>query len=878
MSDLYKTSLCRNYENGTCANGTTCKYAHGVKELRSNNHASSNSHIPVSRLSPIESVYIFHDGENLAIADGADVVHIKNTLVNAAIKGRIPRDLGAPPTVKWNYFISTGTTEKTQNSLRIAGAILHPCGAKKNAVDIHMKNFANREIEEFRKRSIEERSTTVALIASSDSDYAEEIRNFKLIGIRVGIVCSQSVNPTYRDQADFYITWPIKSVGKEGKSAVDDTSTTRSAPGVTKSTPSIVSAGGDITDSIDEYRQAWCDAIATELSSVLERGQEITMPHLGQVAAPLKPLGAPKSLKLEATLREDERKRFKLNGEGTEIVVTFNSRGKGGGGGSKGSGDTASTHTSSTTKGLAPDVLRQQWCNAIFSKLHTEFQIPGGLSLSILGQLASNLKPIGGDNLRLEASLSEDSRFLLVKGAGGEMFAKLRGRKKQVKEVTKAVQGHVKKNSSGSSEDDLREAWCDEIVKVLEEEVDDINDLVYVSSLGPLVAPLRPIGGESLKLEASLRADSRFEVHGKGIEAVVRLVLTEQSNPFLTSNPFLRKEVRTGKTSVMDELVHIFSLWPENVKVPVNQLVTSDGSPVKGADPDVIFSLIKKDGRFITKSIDEGISLKPEEKIRWRRANNLGDDERDIAAKREEEENKARRIQEEENKARRIQEEENKARRIQEEENKARRIQEEENKARRIQEEENKARRIQEEARIQTAAQWEVKVIDDLVGLFSKLPVNTVQSVSQLAFSTSSPVKGADPDVIFSLIKKDGRFITKSIDEGISLKPEEKIRWRRANNLGDDERDIAAKREEEEKRRQELLKVNKKPGQWVRKYKEGQYATLATGTLVRYGIDNHWFETTIKLSFPFLVSNEAFKCDPAPGAGKYLEVWEEPKK
>jgi hypothetical protein len=194
-------------------------------------------------------------------------------------------------------------------------------------------------------------------------------------------------------------------------------------------------------------------------------------------------------------------------------------------------------------------------------------------------------------------------------------------------------------------------------------------------------------------------------------------------------------------------------------------------------------------------------------------------------------------------------------------------------------EEERKAqsRLLQEEARIQTAAQWEVKVIDDLVGLFSKLPVNTVQSISQLAFSTSSPVKGADPDVIFSLIKKDGRFITKSIDE-VAIKPEEKIRWRRANNLGDDERDIAAKREEEERRRQELLKVNKKPGQWVRKYKEGQYATLATGTSVRYGIDNHWIETTIKLSFPFLVSNEAFKCDPAPGVGKFLEVWEEPKK
>ncbi len=42
--------------------------------------------------------------------------------------------------------------------------------------------------------------------------------------------------------------------------------------------------------------------------------------------------------------------------------------------------------------------------------------------------------------------------------------------------------------------------------------------------LGELAAPLRPVpGGKGLKLEASLRADERFEVLGEGPGALVRL-------------------------------------------------------------------------------------------------------------------------------------------------------------------------------------------------------------------------------------------------------------------------------------------------------------------------------------------------------------------
>ena len=52
-----------------------------------------------------------------------------------------------------------------------------------------------------------------------------------------------------------------------------------------------------------------------------------------------------------------------------------------------------------------------------------------------------------------------------------------------------------------------------------------------------LVSSLRPPGGEGLKLEASLRADSRFDVQGKGLEAVVRLIDGTHTQSELTPSP-----------------------------------------------------------------------------------------------------------------------------------------------------------------------------------------------------------------------------------------------------------------------------------------------------------------------------------------------------
>ena len=69
----------------------------------------------------------------------------------------------------------------------------------------------------------------------------------------------------------------------------------------------------------------------------------------------------------------------------------------------------------------------------------------------------------------------------------------------------------------------------------------------------------------------------------------------------------------------------------------------------------------------------------------------------------------------------------------------------------------------------------------------------------------------------------------------------------------------------------------KKQGKWVRQGREGQYATIPSGTLVRYGVGDRWHESTIKIAFPFLISNDSFKVDPAPGVGKYLDAWEEDK-
>ena len=89
------------------------------------------------------------------------------------------------------------------------------------------------------------------------------------------------------------------------------------------------------------------------------------------------------------------------------------------------------------------------------------------------------------------------------------------------------------------------------------------------------------------------------------------------------------------------------------------------------------------------------------------------------------------------------------------------------------------------------------------------------------------------------------------------------------------------RKRDEEKIRQEQLKsstmMTKKLGKWVRKGKEGDYVTIPSGTLVRYGAGERWVESTIKFAFPFLISNDSFKGDPCPGVGKCLEIWEEGK-
>ena len=148
--------------------------------------------------------------------------------------------------------------------------------------------------------------------------------------------------------------------------------------------------------------------------------------------------------------------------------------------------------------------------------------------------------------------MSEDPRFILIKGREGT-FARLRGGKRKGGRDEKSGPSNIVRNpekpekeksekrtySRNDDENDieqLRILWCDEIARVLEDEL-DANEEVFVSSLGVLVSSLRPPGGEGLKLEASLRADSRFDVQGKGLEAVVRLIDGTHTQSELTPSP-----------------------------------------------------------------------------------------------------------------------------------------------------------------------------------------------------------------------------------------------------------------------------------------------------------------------------------------------------
>lgn len=156
--------------------------------------------------------------------------------------------------------------------------------------------------------------------------------------------------------------------------------------------------------------------------------------------------------------------------------------------------------------------------------------------------------------------------------------------------------------SGAEPQDALREAWCDAIFDVLLAEDLAEGECIHMASLGEFAAPLRPPGGKSLKLEASLRADNRFVVTGDGPEALVCLrddeagALTAAVASLAVGKRRSAAALKGSMAAALDSLAHIYCLWPPGSSKHLHELQQlATGSPVAGLDCE---SALRRDPRF----------------------------------------------------------------------------------------------------------------------------------------------------------------------------------------------------------------------------------------------------------------------------------------
>lgn len=171
--------------------------------------------------SGVSKVYIFHDGENLPVAkDKVDVVKLRRVLLDDVSKYCPPQIAEGEPFVRWSFFVGSAQSARTPKDFYDVGMTIVNAGIKANAVDVKIKDEVAKFIEEFRGIDNEFRKRMVVLIASSDSDFAAEVRALKQGAFRVGVVCSISTRPAYAAQADFVVRW--EDVLKRASALVND--------------------------------------------------------------------------------------------------------------------------------------------------------------------------------------------------------------------------------------------------------------------------------------------------------------------------------------------------------------------------------------------------------------------------------------------------------------------------------------------------------------------------------------------------------------------------------------------------------------------------------------------------------------------------------
>jgi hypothetical protein len=118
----------------------------------------------------LQRVYIYHDGENLALGKDIDVHALETALLREATS---KRGNGGKPFARWNIFYGSAQMppESVKHDLNAVNAHILDAGPKANAVDTRIK----AEIADFLREHLGEKHDIIVVIASGDADFANEV-------------------------------------------------------------------------------------------------------------------------------------------------------------------------------------------------------------------------------------------------------------------------------------------------------------------------------------------------------------------------------------------------------------------------------------------------------------------------------------------------------------------------------------------------------------------------------------------------------------------------------------------------------------------------------------------------------------------------------
>jgi NYN domain len=332
---------------------------------------------PAARAAKVARIYVFHDGENLAVPATANIAALRDSIITEtckAVSGSLP---SREPFLRWQMFLPANAAPDVKKQLDTNGISVVASGPKASSVDFKLKEAVADFRDEHRDAGPAFHEQTAVLLASGDSDFAPEVRQLKREGYIVVVVSLPVVRAAYIEQAHFVLSWahmlksataartappPSKSSGIAGRGDgaghlargggrdLSGTSFPAVKAGAAETLATPKSSLAVSSASPEVLVRRWANAIVGAFRKSSDTGDMVTMASLGVLAASLRPEGC--SAKLEKTLRGDSR--WVIVGEGPSALVGLReSCGGAGGSGSGSRGGVPSTGRGSACGGDA---------------------------------------------------------------------------------------------------------------------------------------------------------------------------------------------------------------------------------------------------------------------------------------------------------------------------------------------------------------------------------------------------------------------------------------------------------------------------------------------------------------------------------------------